>query len=149
MNFYQKRSRSTNVPILPLIDILAILLIFFIATMTFKPDEAEKVLLEIIVPRSAELPGVESPNPSKTATISVNSEGAIFIDLEKVELEDLSDRIKKLKEERTGLKLELNADEGVKFGELVTIWDALAKAGFPMKNFATRLERPKDDAGVE
>ena len=145
MNFYQKRDRRTTIPILSLIDILAILLIFFIATMTFKPKEEKKVLLEIVVPKSSELPGVETPSLSESVVIAVNAEGQILLDGEFIELEKLPSAIEKLKSERPNLKLELKADQKIQFGSLVGVWDALAKAGFPMKDIATRLERPEQE----
>ena len=40
MKFYLKKRRSPSVPIVTLIDILAILLIFFIVTTTFKTKDS-------------------------------------------------------------------------------------------------------------
>ena len=145
MIFYEKREKRPTVPILSLIDILAILLIFFIATMTFKPKEEQKVLLEIVVPKSSELPGVEAPSRSDSVVIAVNAEGVILLDGEIVELEQLAGRIETIKGERPNMKLELKADQAIEFGSLVGVWDALAKAGFPMRDVATRLERPKEE----
>ena len=145
MIFYQKRERRPTVPILSLIDILAILLIFFIATMTFKPKEEQKVLLEIVVPKSSELPGVETPSRSESVVIAVNAEGEILLDGEYIELEALPEAVRRLKTERPEMKLELKADQAIEFGGVIGVWDALAKAGFPMRDIATRVERPKDE----
>ena len=139
MIFYQKRIRKPAVPIVSLIDILAILLIFFIVTTTFKE---KKILLEITVPKSAELESV--PAKSARVPLGVSPEGVISLDGEIVELENLPAALENLKKTKPGAQLEVKADQVNSIGHIVTIWDALAKAGFPIKDAPLRLQRPKE-----
>lgn len=52
MKFYTQKRRQPTVPIVTLIDILAILLIFFIVTTTFKQRQS---LLNVNLPKSSQM----------------------------------------------------------------------------------------------
>ena len=56
MNFYQKKRQRPTVSVISMIDILAILLIFFIVTTTFKQSDS---LVKVNLPRSSEMKGVD------------------------------------------------------------------------------------------
>ena len=138
MNFYPKHARKPAVPIVSLIDILAILLIFFIVTTTFKE---KKILLEITVPKSSEL--ASAPTTTARVALGITAEGGIFLDGSEVNLENLGAALEELKKNKPGAKLELKADQVNSIGNIVSIWDTLAKAGFPVKDVPIRLQRPK------
>lgn len=137
MNFYQKHARRPAVPIVSLIDILAILLIYITVTMRI-PEK--KYLLQISIPKSSALE--TTPATEARVSLAVNEEGEIYLDGEIVALADLQGALEALKTDRPGAKLEIKADKAISFGDLVGVWDALAKAGFPIKEVPTRLERP-------
>ena len=134
MKFYTKKASPPVVPIISLIDILAILLIFFIVTTTFKK---KKMLLNIALPQSSEMQsGTELV---ERITLSVTPGEEIFLEDEKVALEDLAEALIALKTDRPEVRLELQADESLSLGFLVGVWDALNQSGFKIGEVPARI----------
>lgn len=143
MTFVTRKRPRPVVPIISLIDILAILLIFFIVTTTFKE---RKALLNISLPKSGEL--TPSMDRSERLTVSVTKEGDVFLEEAKVELEQLSVILQGLKQEQPDLKLELKADQAVELGVLVLVWDGITKAGIKVKDVPARIELEQKAPGA-
>ena len=138
MNFVVKRRKSPVVPIVSLIDILAILLIFFIATSTFKEPKLA-VDIEPPLPGSLTTRKVEE----RRTTLSISSENLVFLGADDQPV-DLATLPAKLTAARAGgAKLELKADEGADFGTLVKVLDALKKAGYKKGEYPTILQIKK------
>ena len=135
MRIHTRKRRSPVVPIVSLIDILAILLIFFIVTTTFKE---KKNLLAIDAPTTERLEATASAE-SRT-TLTVTAEGEFFLDLAPVPEDDLESVLSGLKDSDPEAKLELRADEAVPLKTLVALWDALTAAGFPIKEVPARIQ---------
>ena len=122
MNFYQRKRRMPAVIIVSLIDIFAILLIFVIVTSTFRrPQPAVTIKL----PESTTAaPRPQAPN---LAELSVSADGGITLEGATVAIEDLSGKIKKLREANRALAL--RADTKAPFGIIIRVLDALKEAG--------------------
>tara|TARA_R110002096_G_scaffold4493_27_gene20980 strand:- start:1612 stop:2028 length:417 start_codon:yes stop_codon:yes gene_type:complete len=134
VNIYSKRRSLPAVPIISLIDILAILLIFFIATTTFKQ---KKTMLNISLPKASKMSGAAVVE--RRMTISVTAEEEIWIEDELVALENLAPALIQLKQSEPDLKLELKADEELPLGLLVGVWDAFNQAGIAIKDVPARI----------
>jgi biopolymer transport protein ExbD len=137
MNLRPRRRPVPMIPIVSLIDIMVILLIFFVATTTFKKD---KVQVKITLPESKSLGGT-SEAPQARVPISITKEQKIFLDGEPVEIDKLAIAISSLKEAKPGMKLELEADTTAALGVLVKVWDALREAGFSINDVPARIQR--------
>ncbi|MCP4847509.1 MAG: biopolymer transporter ExbD [Verrucomicrobiaceae bacterium] len=140
MNFVRKRNSRPSVPIISLIDILAILLIYFI--LTSAPLE-EKTFANITLPEASSL-------ASKTASqsrmeLAVSADSNVFLGAEEVAIGNLAERLRKLKADRPGVKLELKADENAPLKILVATWDALTRSGFKVKDVPARILMRKPD----
>lgn len=126
VSFYIKKRRTPVIPIVALVDILTVLLIFFVLTTTFK-KENRNALLKITLPQASSLtPAVETA--SRTA-LSVTAESEVFLDETPVAIEDLAAAVSAFRQARPAARLELKADENAPLGILVKVWDALAAAG--------------------
>ncbi len=136
----RKRPRPV-VPIIALIDILAILLIFFIATMTFRTPRS---VLPINVPTTQALPATEVHDAR--VELSVTEDGSLFLQDDPLELQDLTPRLLAAREDNPDLKLELRVDRELPFGLLIAVWDALTQAGFPIRDVPTRVTRGVEQA---
>lgn len=134
MKFYEKRRQRPTVPIITLIDILAILLIFFIVTTTFKKEES---LVKVNLPTSSEL-GAEGPAEDRTS-LSLGKDGQVSIGAEVVSLEQLPTALRQFRESRPDAKLELRADEGAPLGLMVDVWDAANQAGIEIGELPLRI----------
>lgn len=137
MNLRPRRRPVPMIPIVSLIDIMVILLIFFIATTTFKK---EKMQVKITLPESKSLGGT-SETPEARVAISINEKQDIFLDGKKVELSQLATSITSLKNAKPGMKLELEADTTAALGILVKVWDSLREAGFSINDVPARIQR--------
>jgi len=132
----QKRKRS-EVPIIPLIDILAILLIFFIVTTTFKE---KKTNLQIELPTTTSL--LSSETTDRRIPVSITPDGAIYFGDQLVDAEGLESRLVELKASGAGAdKLEIKADAGSELGTLVEVWDVLTRTGFPIRDVPARIRK--------
>lgn len=134
MNFYTRKRSTPAVPIISLIDILAILLIFFIATTTFKKRES---LVQVNLPQSSEMTAA-SDQTSRVA-LSVGKDEQLALGEVPVDIEDLADALRQFRAANPGGKLELKADQEVPIGLLVRIWDAASRAEVKIDEIPLRI----------
>lgn len=137
MNLRPKRRPVPTIPIVSLIDIMVILLIFFVATTTFEKDKTQ---MKIRLPESKTLGGAVA-TPEVRVAISIDEQQHVFLDGKPVELAQLAAAITAMKESKPGLKLELQADTTAALGNLVKVWDALREAGFSINDVPARIQR--------
>ena len=134
MKFYTKKRRSPTITIVSLIDILAILLIFFIVTTTFRKKDPS---FPIKLPESTT--AKESPEHKKEPIVLVvKSEKEISLDGRKVALADLATELRKITTISPERPITENADETVPFGVIVKVNDALTIAGAKAVMISTR-----------
>ena len=134
MNFYHKRRQRPAVPIVTLIDILAILLIFFIVTTTFKKKES---LVQVNLPRSSEM--AAGPEAEARVALALGKEGDLSLGGDPVSLALLPALLRQFREENPDTDLELKADEGAPLGLMVEVWDAATKAGIEIDDLPLRI----------
>lgn len=134
MKFYTRKRSSPTVPIISLIDILAILLIFFIATTTFKKRES---LVNVTLPQSSEMEA--SASESRRVALVLTKDERIALGDQELSLETLPGALRQFKLVNPEGKLELKADQGVPIGFLVKIWDAASQAEVEIDEIPLRI----------
>jgi len=118
MQFARKPRRSPVLNIIPLIDVLVVLLIFYIATTVFKKSEPK---LNIVVPPSTTAkPSQESP-PS---TIYVTADSKIYLDDVLVDPDQLGQILKDKIQANPSFKVAMRADTKAPFGIITKVMDA-------------------------
>lgn len=137
MNLRPRRRPVPAIPIVSLIDIMVILLIFFIATTTFREKKTE---VKITLPQSKGL-GETTPPQEVRKTLTITKTQEMILDGNPVETAKLAEAIKKLKEQNPEAKLELQADTDTALGVLMKVWDALREAGFSINDVPARIQR--------
>ena len=135
MEIYRPKRKAYLVPIVPLIDIMAILLIFVIVTSTRKK---ERPAVPINLPTITEVETVQLS--VERSVLAVTSEGEILLEGIAVPQEELADFLAAFQTVNPGRKLELEIDEGASVGQLFTVWDALAKVGIDVKDVPARIQ---------
>lgn len=135
MPFYRKKPVTAAVPIVPMIDILTILLIFFIIHTQWKKPQH---LLSIDVPATEYIKGAEKKE--NRAVLSVGADSRVSLDGNLVDIESLGDRLIAFKRDNPGRELQLDVDQGASFGVVVRIWDMLTAAGIDAKEVPARIE---------
>ncbi len=138
MRFYRPQSRRSQVQIVPMIDILFILLIFFIVTTTFKKP---RDILRIELPTVREIP---SDTLSDTrSVIAVDALGNITLDALAVPEGLLDSYLRAYQKQNPGRRLELEADRMLPLERLLTVWDSLTKAGIEVRDVPARIRQPE------
>ena len=105
--------------VIPLLDVLFALLTFFVLSSLF---------LNRTQGLPVNLPQAKSAVQQKTiarATLSINDKTEVFLNKQKIEISEVSDRVKKLLEPNQDLVVVLNADRTVQHGKVVQIMDQL------------------------
>ena len=124
MKFYTRRRASPVITIVSLIDILTMVLIFFVFTTTFKTQQPQ-----VIIDLPAVKSGVAATAEKTPVILAINPKGEVFLDDKPIELDALGDAVKKIQNE--GGTLGMKADEAAPFGKIMSVLDALKIAGVP------------------
>ncbi|MDF1859297.1 MAG: biopolymer transporter ExbD [Verrucomicrobiales bacterium] len=134
MKIYTRKRKQPTVPIITLIDILAILLIFFIVTTTFKTKES---LVKVNLPTSSEMGADESQDTRVSLTLG--KDGRVSLAERVVSMKDLPVALRNFQVSNPGQQLELKADEGAPLGLMVKVWDAATQAGLEIGDLPLRI----------
>ena len=115
-----KSKRRASLDISPLLDVVFLLLIFFLVTTTFVSDAGMDL----------ELPESTTAVPSEMAptVVSVSEDGGIRFDGNSVSVEELQAAIAALADEERQ-RVTVRADSRVDYGVIIRIIDALRNAG--------------------
>jgi biopolymer transport protein ExbD len=123
MKIAVRRRRAPSIIIVSLVDILTILLIFFVVSTTFKKDQPE---VQINLPESQT--ATSAPAEREHAIVSVDENDELRLDGEPLAVEDLQNAIQNLPGQRKST-LALQADKKASFGMIIKVMDALKLAG--------------------
>ena len=137
MHFYRQTRKRAEVPIVPMIDILFILLVFFIVSTTFKKP---REILRIELPTVREIPS--DVVADERSIIAVDALGNVTLDSLAVPEGLLQSYLAAYQNQNPGRKLELEADKKLPLERLLQVWDALTKAGIPIKDVPARIKVP-------
>ena len=140
MELYRPKRKAYNVPIVPLIDILAILLIFVIVTSTRKKT---RPVVPIDLPTVKEVASTELT--VERSILAITKEGEILLEGVEVPPGDLADYLKAFQTVNPNRKLELEADEGSSLGQLFTVWEALSEVGIELKEVPARIQMATEE----
>ncbi len=135
MELYRPQRKAYNVPIVPLIDILAILLIFVIVTSTRKKT---RPVVSINLPTVKEVATTQLS--VERSVLTLTPEGEILLENVPVPEGELTDYLRAFQTVNPGRKLELEADEGSSIGQLFKVWEALSEVGIEFKEVPARIK---------
>ncbi len=135
MNFRPQKSGELELNLTPMIDVVFLLLIFFMVTTTF--DEQTEL--------SIELPEVESSQAKEEAVevlLSISPDGSYYVNQQKLSgdnLSDLSQAILDTAKQKRSLKLLINADAKTPHQAVMTALEAASRAGISNVGFAATV----------
>lgn len=116
----KRRSRDSALPdITPLIDVVFLLLIFFMVSTVFKKDE---LALLLSLPKTEK--GEKVVEAKKLVVIELNSNEVAF-NGQKATLDSLGENLNPIQDKTT--PIELRIDKEVKYDRVVTLLDLLKK----------------------
>jgi len=122
MKFQRSRYEEPTLGIAPLIDIVFLLLIFFMVTSHF--DVASGVRIKL-----PQVSRVIFDQPDRKVTVLIDPSGQTYFEGKALDLKALGERLRELAAENSTLQLILQADKDVKHGVVVEAMDAAKTAG--------------------
>ena len=125
MQFVRKKRRAAVLNIIPLIDVLVVLLIFYIATTVFKKNEHT---FQIVVPKYSNAAPAQDVPPT---IIYVTKDSQIHLGDQLVDPDLLGDMLKQKVAADPNFKVALKADAEAPFGAITKILAAARNAGIP------------------
>jgi len=135
MKIAVRKRRAPSIIIVSLVDILTILLIFFVVSTTFKKDQPE---VQINLPDSKT--STKATTEVEHAIVSVNEVDEIRLDGQAIEVDQLEAAVRDLPPTRKAT-LALQADKKASFGTIIKVMDALKLAGVKNLPAFTRGEK--------
>jgi biopolymer transport protein ExbD len=133
LNLRRSRSEEPDVNLTPLIDVVFILLLFFMVSTTFQRESE----INIELPEASAEPVEER---EEMLELVIDAEGHYFIDEQQVvntELETLKQAIQKFLGERSEIPVVIRADRLTPYESVVRAMDATAQLGLLQMSLAT------------
>jgi len=129
MRIFDVSARTQYVPkirIINLVDILFVLVLFLIATTTFRSDQPAAVNVTLPEATTAEELGKEK---IARVVISLAADGKLFLDGRPTDLKSLEAALQQAKASNPDVVLQFSADKAASYGSVVAIVDAARAAG--------------------
>ena len=121
-----KSHRPPSIRLINLVDVLFILLIFFIATTTFRATSPTAVKLALPEAKTAREIGREK---IARVSIAVAADETVYFDNKQVALTALEGMLREAKSKDPKVQVQFSADRSVTYGTVVAIVDAARAAG--------------------
>jgi biopolymer transport protein ExbD len=136
MNFRKKQEEPLDVNITPLIDVVFLLLIFFMVATTFKKDAD----IQIDLPKAS---GEHRKQQGFAVEISIDSLGRYFVNNRRLrdnKLETLKLAIKETVGDNKNPHIIINSDKDTTYQSVMTAMDAVRQSG--MNKFSLTVKQP-------
>lgn len=129
----RRRARMSEINVTPMVDVMLVLLIVFMIAAPLLTVGVEVDLPKAEVP---ELEGQDEP-----ITVSIDASGQLFLQDTDITLEELGPRIVAITQNNPEVRIFVNGDKGVAYGDVMTVMGALNAAGYT--HIALRAELPE------
>ena len=120
--------------IIPMIDIIFFLLVFFMMSMLTMVTQKT---IALNLPKTT----VAKVDTTKTVPVSVTKDGKIYVEQDQVRLEELSARLSTMKTGDEKLTVVLRGDTDVNYGAVVSVMDVIRLSGIERVSMATDGKR--------
>jgi biopolymer transport protein ExbD len=139
MKFSNRQPEPAGMQLAPMIDIVFLLLIFFIVTWQFSRSETE---LNVAVPTAEE--GSELNRPKGEIIINVLPDGTIRVEGTTVDLGQLREKLSAIAKQFENQPVRIRGDGKVEYQRIVEVIDTCQKAGIWNISFATQRPQPAE-----
>ena len=129
----QRREDDFEISVIPLIDVMLTLLMFFVMTATFE----QRALMKVVLPEASASPSTER---AEGLLVLIDREGRYFIENDEVlnpSLETLRAAIEGAAGSDRNRRITIRADGRTPHQSVVTAMDALGQLGFTNLTIAT------------
>ena len=135
MKLYERQFAQQGIPIVPMLDILTILLIFFIVHTEFKRQVS---VLQLDVPQTHHLAGTQGDRTS--ILLEVADDGTIAFNGKLVPAEQLVAAVRELMKQNPQARIQVSAAGGSSMARFVEVLDTLTAAGINVEQVPVRID---------
>jgi len=134
---FQRKPRRPKVEIIPMVDVVFFLLVFFMFFTTFRTAVSG---IPIELPESKQAVELEQ----ERVVVTINSQGQIFLsDPAPLSLERLVAALEPMVARNPNLLVILNADSEVRYGRLIEVMDVVTSTGVTLPALGVEKERER------
>ena len=131
-NWPERRERHARIEIIPMIDVMMFLLVFFVL-----------ISINVLPALGLKVTPPSSAHPDKVVertrvTIGIDRAGETYLDGKPIPLAELAERLRGLSTEDKPLAVVISGDEGAGLQNLVSVLDALKAAKVASASIVTR-----------
>ncbi len=137
MKFRNNQPPAAGFQLAPMIDVVFLLLIFFIVTYQLSDYETE---LEVSVPTAEE--GATSARSYLEEVVNIRSDGTIVMEKQIYTLDALQEKMQRLARVNNNQPIRIRGDADTKYQDIVNVIDRCRKAGIWNVSFATQKPKP-------
>ena len=135
MKLYERQFRQQGIPIVPMLDILTILLIFFIVHTEFKRQVS---VLKLDVPQTHHLAG--SQGDRNSILLELAEDGSIGFNGILIPAEQLVQAVRELLQKNPQARIQLSAAGGSSMARFIKVLDTLTAAGLNVEEIPVRID---------
>lgn len=132
MRRHYRQEEESSIDMTPMLDIVFIMLIFFIVTTSFIKEAG----VEVTRPGQ----GITTNESGGNIMVAITKEGDIWIDRQRVEVAAVRSKVERLLAENSEGSVVIQADKDAKTGILVRVIDQVRAAGIPYPSLAMEKE---------
>jgi biopolymer transport protein ExbD len=136
VKFQSPKPEAAGMQLAPMIDIVFLLLIFFIVTWQFSRSETE---MKISVPTSEE--GADPKRVLGEIIVNVRKSGEVVVEGHELSREQLHERLQRIARLHENQPVRLRGDADCTYQTIVEVIDTCQKAGIWNISFATQARR--------
>jgi biopolymer transport protein ExbD len=111
----------SEINVTPLVDVMLVLLVVFIVTAPLLTNS-----IPINLPKTEAVAPVEPKDP---LVVSIDDKGKLFINKDEIQPELLQSNLQAAKQKDPEVRVQLQADNGVNYGEVARAMASIEKAG--------------------
>jgi len=138
MKFISRQPPPIALQLAPMIDILLLLLSFFIISWQFSQSETE---LNVSVPTAQE--GADPNRQRGEIIINILADGSIRVEGTSMDLPRLSEKLSAIAKQYSNQPVRIRGDGGVPYQRIVEVIDTCQKSGIWNISFATQHPAPQ------
>lgn len=135
MNIYTRKSPTVGISIVPMLDILTILLIFFIVHTEFKRQVS---VLNLDIPRTHNLAGEKGNNSS--ILLEVGADGTLAFGGQIISEQQLPALVQEQLEKAPDTTIQVSAADTSSLGRFLQVLDQLTAAGLKVDEVPVRID---------
>lgn len=135
MTIYTRKPIAQGMLIVPMLDILTILLIFFIVHTEFK---RQVQVLPMNLPKTQHLAGENGESDS--ILLEVGADGSLALKGQRIETSTLEESVRGLLRENPEASLQVAAADGASLGRFIEVMDLLTAAGLHAEQVPIRIQ---------